>query len=240
MGANGSFDESWEKLYSVSNSKHLNKYPYGVLVSVFFQNLKHIKTGSSNRRLLEVGCGVGNNLPVFLNEGFHCSGIDGSTTVLKIAAERLSDWKDNLSLDVGDIDHMPYAGNSFDMVIDRQAIYANTKENIFKIFEEVLRVLKPGGVFVSFMYNTDDYHMEMVKADENYAKRIEENTYTKFKGGTFEGTGITHFFTEEEVKVLCSGRFNIISLSESRKDTLFPTNRNELAEFILVARAEKK
>ncbi len=236
MARDQSFDPLWETLYSSSDGKHLNKYPYGVLVSVFFQNLKHIKTESIKYNVLEVGCGVGNNLPVFLNEGFECYGIDGSPSVIEIAQKRLSNWNKSLHLDVGDLVNLPYSSNFFDIVVDRQAIYANTKENIGIIFDEVSRILKPGGIFISFLYNTNDYHMDMIRSDEGFAEAIEENTYTNFKGGTFEGAGITHFFTCEEILDLCSDRLEVISLSESRKDAIYPKNYNELAEFILIAR----
>ena len=62
-----SFDNSWEtSIYS--KGKHINSYPYGELVSVFFNSLKYLKTGIKTKeemKILELGCGAGNNLWFF-------------------------------------------------------------------------------------------------------------------------------------------------------------------------------
>jgi len=229
-----SFDISWEETYGSSNGKHLNKYPYGQLVTYFFRNKKYLQNGE-NSKILELGCGAGNNLPLFLNEGYDVYGIDGSKSAINIARERLKNYN-NLNLDVMDFTNLKYEDNFFDMVIDRESIYANTPINIEKIYKEINRVLVSGGVFISMMYNINDYHFKKIILNDSYAKYIDINTYTNFKGGTFKGTGIVHFFTKDEVFKLCEeNNFEILSLSENISNEIYPKQMNKVSEYILVA-----
>lgn len=230
-----SFDNNWEQTYSDSNAKHINKYPYGQLATYFFRNLKNIKTSSPSLKILEVGCGVGNNLPLILNEGLTAYGVDGSPSAIEYAKNKFKD-DSNCHLEVMDLASLNYEDNYFDMVIDRQSIYANKSEFILKIFHEVKRVLKPGGIFISFLYHTSDYHHIKAMNDSNYARKIEERTFTDFTGGTFKGNGIVHFFTLEELVTLCKDvNLNILSLNENIIEQKLPFNENKLAEYILVA-----
>lgn len=231
-----SFDSKWEETYADSSAKHLNKYPYGQLVTYFFRNLKNVKTGSSeNLKILEVGCGVGNNLPLILNEGFIAYGIDGSPSAIDYAKNKFGK-NPKCHLQVMDISSIAYEDHSFDMIIDRQSIYANRKQAIIKIFAEIKRVLKPGGIFISFLYSENDYHHLKILADSSYAKKIEEMTFTDFKGGTFQGNGTVHFFTHEEIVSLCQDvQMDILNLSENKIEQKIPRPENRLAEFILVA-----
>ena len=140
-----SFDNKWEELYTKTEGKHLNRYPYGQLVTHFFRNLKRLPN-KNNPKILELGCGAGNNLLLPLNEGFETYGVDGSQSVINIAKKRLSNYN-NLTLEVMDFTNLNFSDNYFDMIIDRQSICANKLESISKIFSEVRRVLKMGGIF---------------------------------------------------------------------------------------------
>jgi len=229
-----SFDNQWEKTYKNTNGKHLNKYPYGQLVTYFFRNLKNLPS-KTEVRILELGCGVGNNLPLILNEGFYAYGIDGSESAISIAKNNFSNYS-NLDLQVMDFTNIKYTDCFFDMIIDRQSIYANTPRNIEKIYNEVTRTLKKGGILISFMYNTNDYHYKKAINNDGYAKIIEYNTYTEFKGGTFKENGTVHFFTIDEVKALTTNNnLKILNFVENKIEQLIPLNENKLAEYILVA-----
>ncbi len=229
-----SFDYKWEELYERSKGKHLNKYPYGQLVTYFFRNLKYLPSNKPIR-VLEIGCGVGNNLPLILNEGFNAYGIDGSSSAIEIAKKTLQKYN-RCELKVMDFSKIEYEENFFDMIIDRQAIYANKTDKISRIFLELNRVLKRDGVFLSFMYNINDYHFHKIKKDPTFAEKIDEFTFTNFKGGTFKGTGVAHFFTKYEIEKLCKMcKFKILTLAENKIDEHMPKKENKVSEYILVA-----
>ena len=235
-----SFDKSWESTYSDSDGHHLNRYPYGQLVNLFFRYLKFLPDGCDNVKVLELGCGVGNNLVLFLNEGFSCYGVDGSETAIRIASERFGD-RPNCHLEVMDFAHLNYDTNYFDLVVDRQSICANDSKSIRCIYGEVARVLKPGGLFISLMINTDDTHYECVNQSRGDAVKIGFNTFTDFQFGTFQGIGVIHFFRKLEVIRLCKiNRLDVLALSQNKIDQLYPEKTNTMSEFILVCQKNAK
>ena len=114
----------------------------------------HILPGA---KLMEVGCGRGDQLNHFEDLGLEVFGVDLSAddhsarngiTVVSCDLER---------------DSIPYDSNFFDVVYSKSFIeHLYNPENYFK---EVYRILKPGGLFISFVpdwesnYKTyfDDY-----------------------------------------------------------------------------------
>lgn len=195
------FDQSWEeKIYS----KHaqINRYPYGDLVPTFFQSLKYLKTKSPSReatKVLEIGCGAGNNLWFFCREKFDVYGIDGSASACEIAAEQLAGHNLSATIKRADFGDLPFENNSVDIIVDREATYCGTLEEIKATWQEAKRILKPGGLVISFIYRDD--HPDCIKAnqDERFATKLEKNSFTDFQGGTFVDTGIAHFTTREEL-----------------------------------------
>lgn len=144
-----SFDNSWESLIYGKN-KHINQYPYGELVSVFFNSLKYlpedIRKNRKTTKVLELGCGAGNNL-WFINElGFQVYGIDGSKTACEIGKNNLKNrGADSVHIQQAYFDKLPFDDNSIDIVIDRESTYCGTSKNIKKWWVEANRVLKRGG-----------------------------------------------------------------------------------------------
>ena len=233
------FDPRWEQVYAASRGRHLNRYPFGELASVFFRSLRLLATGAAEpggRRVLELGCGAGNNLALPLNEGMGAFGVDGSASAIGICRGRYREGEHQPSLCVADFCYLPYAQESFDLVIDRESVCSNDSAGIERVFAEVARVLKPGGLYLSFMYSLEDGHRLQALAEPGLAVEIEPGTFSEFREGTFAGTGRIHFFSREEIEGLCRGRLEILALSHSRTDQLLPEARNLHAEYILVAR----
>ncbi|MBK7394001.1 MAG: class I SAM-dependent methyltransferase [Chloracidobacterium sp.] len=97
------------------------------------------------RRVLDVGCGAGQDLLPFLDETMAlCVGIDVASGLGQIeGGEPLSQRRARFVRATGE--RMPFANDSFDVVICRVALpYMDNKKTI----AEVGRILKPGGVFL--------------------------------------------------------------------------------------------
>jgi len=99
-------------------------------------------------RILEVGCGRGIALPVLdrLCRPSRLVGLDIEEEFLWEAADSLREHGTSASLIVGDVRRIPFADESFDVVIDFGTIYhiARPRDAI----DEISRVLAPDGIFV--------------------------------------------------------------------------------------------
>ena len=139
------FDEKWNELYA-SGERHNNRYPFNSVIQFLFYH----SPANKNRediRILEVGCGAGNNLWFAAREGFNVFGVDASKNAVDLAVSRLN--KDGLNGDirVSDATELPFDKSSFDLVIDRAALTHMPKQSIKKSIQEIRRVLKKGGKF---------------------------------------------------------------------------------------------
>jgi SAM-dependent methyltransferase len=190
------FDDIWEENYSKGHA--LNKYPYGEFVSVFFNSLKYAVTPVE--KILEVGCGAGNNL-WFLGElGFNTYGIDGSETAVKKAKDACQLRGVESDIRHGYFEALPFEDGTMDVVIDRESIYCGTREAIGKSLQEVNRVLKTGGVFITFRFNDKNPTLELLNEGVIFGDRLEEGSYTNISSGTFHGIGVVNFVSLEELK----------------------------------------
>ena len=193
---NNNFDDIWEENYSKGQA--LNKYPYGELVSIFFNSLKYATTPVE--KILEVGCGAGNNL-WFLGElGFNTYGIDGSETVVKKAKDACQLRGVKADIRHGYFNSMPFEDDSMDMVIDRESICCGTKKIIKESLKEIKRVLKPNGIFITFRFNDGNPTLGLLKSGKLHGDKLEDRTYTNISKGTFHGIGAVNFVTLGEIK----------------------------------------
>ena len=96
-------------------------------------------------RLLNVGCAHGPDFLPFPNS-FELYGVDFSAEMLKFARIYSEKFDFTVNLSLADVSHLPYADRSFDWAIS-VATYHHIKyrEERFKAFLELWRVLKPGG-----------------------------------------------------------------------------------------------
>lgn len=106
----------------------------------------HLKPG---HKVLDLGCGTG-TLTVQMKQfspRIDLTGLDGDQKVLSIAKEKADavgaviNWKYGLAYDLS------FEDAAFDRVISSLMIHHLTTANKRKAFQEVFRVLKPGGEF---------------------------------------------------------------------------------------------
>ncbi len=99
---------------------------------------------------LDLGCGTGRHV-WFLNEcGFKAHGIDSSEEAIAIAKAYLSDrWMEPSSETFTKhvLPAIPFENEVLDLVIDCQTIQHLSADDHVKVYQEIARVLKPGGRF---------------------------------------------------------------------------------------------
>ena len=86
---NENFDKIWEKKYS---GGHIEKYPWDIVISFVNRNIKkNIK--KSKIKILEIGCGTGNNIWFMARERYSTYGIDISEDGISVAKEKYPNCK---------------------------------------------------------------------------------------------------------------------------------------------------
>ena len=92
-------DPAWEEAI-YSQGRHLNRYPFDAVVSFVYRYRPKVRA-PQQIRILEVGCGAGNNLWFAAREGFDVAGIDGSDSAVDHARRRFEQEGLNGDLRVG-------------------------------------------------------------------------------------------------------------------------------------------
>jgi len=96
-------------------------------------------------KVIEVGCGTGQSLGVLSCDTV---GFDNSPAALSLA-------KDNCNHPVqGDIFHIPFKDNSFDLVYNSGVIEHFPEPYNLAVIEEMVRITKPGGTVIVIVPNS--------------------------------------------------------------------------------------
>ncbi len=98
--------------------------------------------------LLDLGGGQGQDAQFFLEKGYAVTLVDFAESALSKAKERiLLSYSEKLSIKHHDMtEPFPFQKESFDIVYSHLSLHYFTKEKTRAIFQEIHRVLKPGGV----------------------------------------------------------------------------------------------
>ncbi len=190
---------------------HISKYVYTDVVSLVNRYAKDKKT------VLEIGCGTGNNLYYFAENGFDTYGIDSDEVAITYAKDFLKSKKLKADMRVGDVMALPYQSGMFDVVLDRACLQHNTITKIKKIMTEVVRVLVRGGVFILINIRS--------KKDSG-AKNFKKDT-------TFKEYNYVHFTDKKELTSLLKN-FKL-NYFEHRINTISIPEKYIQATYILVA-----
>jgi len=98
-------------------------------------------------RVLDVGCGTA-TLDILIKKAHPDTdvvGLDGDQKILGIARAKIKKEGLDIILDTGMAFELPYPDNSFDRVVSSLVFHHLTRENKIRTFNEIFRVLKPGG-----------------------------------------------------------------------------------------------
>lgn len=201
----------WESRYN--KRQIVNKYPYDDVVSFMLSNYRENK---KSIKVLDLGCGTGNNLAFLAREGYDYYAIDYSPSAIEIVKETFDYFSlpiETHKLHIASFEKLPFEDDFFDVIIDRQSVGQNKYEVIENVVSEVKRTLKSGGKY--FGINFSDRSIEM-----SYGTRIGKNQYKDFTQGRFKGIGERHFFNIDEIFELFKS-FEILSLDTREKKSFY-------------------
>jgi SAM-dependent methyltransferase len=99
--------------------------------------------------VLEVGCGRGSLSCYFADDGWKCTLLDYSQTVLETARKIFARYGMDANFVEGDANQLPFPDNSFDVTFSIGLL--EHFENVRPVISEQLRVLRPGGWFLGYI-----------------------------------------------------------------------------------------
>ncbi|MFW5914276.1 MAG: class I SAM-dependent methyltransferase [Thermoplasmatota archaeon] len=195
--------DHWERVYRGSPER------FGNEPSQIGREALRIFRDRGDRRILELGCGQGRDTLLLLRNGLEVVGIDYSETGLCHLRERTAslDLEGYLHLLVHDMrEGLPLPDGSVDSCFSHMFFTMQLREEELRlIFQECLRVLRPGGLNIYSVRNVHDPHCGQ---------------------GTWRGEDmwenngfVVHFFSEEKVRDLAEG-YRIESISRFQEGAL--------------------
>lgn len=188
-----SFSNEWELAFQ--NGGHQSVWPWSDLISLY---KRYSRYWPATPRVLELGCGVGANIPFFLAEQAEYFAIEGSVTAVQLLHNRFPQLEQQILR--GDfIDDLPFEG-LFDLVVDRAAMTCNSMESIQYAIKKLERLLVPNGIYIGIdWYSTSHVgYATGQDADDMWTKQ-------GYESGPFSGLGKVHFSDREHLEALFTG-----------------------------------
>jgi ubiquinone/menaquinone biosynthesis C-methylase UbiE len=103
------------------------------------------------KRVLEIGVGLGADHQRFAEAGARITGVDLTSRAIALTRERFAAFSLKSELMVGDAEELLLPDNEFDLVYSWGVIHHSP--NTECAIEQILRVLRPGGVAKIMIYN---------------------------------------------------------------------------------------
>ena len=100
---------------------------------------------NNTKRVLDVGCGTGRNLPYFLHGGFEVFGIDSDEKQINELIHNKRVKRANFK--VASADNIPFNNIEFDLIICNAVLhFADNKEHFEKMLQSIWNRLEQGGI----------------------------------------------------------------------------------------------
>lgn len=129
------------------------------------------KRYATNEKILDAGCAEGRNLKWFYINGFNIYGID--TDKVRLENAKLNYPKSASNFKVGNIDDLPYDNYEFHHILCSAVLhFAEDKKHFFKMFSELVRVLKPNGTLLIRMGSDIGLEGKILYLNESATNRI--------------------------------------------------------------------
>ena len=191
-------DDAKDKNLYIKCLNYIDEIPYFKEIKTKTYTLLKLSEATS---VLEIGCGVGNDvyrMALRLPPKGHIIGIDSSTFMIeKAQTNKMFKHGKNIQFSVEDGRSLPYSSFSFDRCrIDRTLQHIVNPD---KVVSEVYRVLKPGGIFVVFDNDWSSFSLSL--SDKRLSRIIENYWCDAFVNGRI-GCQLKAFFVKAGFEVI--------------------------------------
>jgi len=145
--------------------------------------------GRLTGRLLDAGCGTGENALAAASRGADVTGIDAAPTAIARARAKASERGLTARFEVGDVLDLGRLGLTADTVIDSGVFHVFGDDDQARYVASLAAVLRPGGVCYLACFSDrqpGDWGPRRVRADELRAAFSDGWTVESITAGTFE------------------------------------------------------
>jgi ubiquinone/menaquinone biosynthesis C-methylase UbiE len=166
----------------------------------------HLKAlGRTGGRLLDLGCGTGDDVRILAREGFWPVGLDFAFNGLLFARDMFPRGR-FVQADL-EARRLPFRDASFDAATARCSLHYFKLSTMERIVDEIGRVLVADGTF-ALVVNSAEHLRRKLQYDYTGSKVVEPRTL-RMRGGMQY-----HFFTEAELRRLLRETFDIEFMRE--------------------------
>lgn len=152
------WDKKHKETYSTADWAHKP--------SIFAEQIRPLLPASG--KLLEVGTGQGGDAKFFCDSGFTVVATDYSNEAILSASSRIEGVE---FLQIDTAEGLPFPSESFDVAYSHLALHYFDADTTNKIFKEIHRLLKPGGILATLTNSTDDPEVKefsYIKLEEDF------------------------------------------------------------------------
>lgn len=176
----------WSTFHNSRNRQsNFPKWPDDNMLRVFFGNYNKYNLLQINKsfKVLDIGCGFGNNLVPFFDIGCDCYGVEISSNIIEITKKSLKNRYEinEKNFLVGNNRKIPFPNSYFDLIISSGVIhYEKNEKNFIKAIQEYSRVLKKN----KYLYlNTTGSNHDFLKKSEYSGKGVSMIKNFDFRNG---------------------------------------------------------
>lgn len=220
------YSEEWNETYK--NNSHMSIWPWSDLVSSVY---RYANPKDGYKCVLELGCGAGANIPLFLTLDFNYYGIEGSQVITTKLIESYPQLEGKIITSDFSREHNPEFDSYFDLVIDRASITHNDTFAIKKILDSVIIYLQPGGKFIGIDWFSTQH------SDFEKGRAVDRHTKTDFPcQSQFSGVGQVHFSDKEHIiELFKNAGFIIERLEHKERVSILPDSNHHFASWDIIA-----
>ena len=187
--------KDWKTFHdkSIKNGTY-PKYPQELMLKTVFGSCSGFNLSiNKNSKIIDIGCGFGNNLTPFIDLEAKVCGVEIDKNICEVTKKILKKKypNKNFKISVGHNRLIPFKDSYFDLLITNTLHYENNLENINKALTEYSRVIKKNKfLYITTTGNQHDFFKKTKKISNNIYKITNRKDKLRF--------GQTFFFFENE------------------------------------------
>lgn len=178
------------------------------------QSMKYFNKGD---RVLELGAGIGSDTLFLASQGFEIVATDFSQPALDKLKEKAGDNAQIETKQFDLSDPFPFEGQSFDAVYTHLTLHYFSRQTTQQIYDEIYRVLKPGGAVAVLLNSTAD-------SEYGQGEKIEDDYFD------IPDKGPKRYFSPESLSSF-TGKFETLVLDNKGADPR-RNHKEDLIRFI--------